>query len=160
MTYTATLRGERFPFADLRELLAKANEPKSGDALAGIAATSMRERLAAKLALADVSLREIADAELIDDDVSAQLTADHDRAAFASIAALTVGELRDLLLDPQAVASCAALPGRGITPEWSDGAAAASEGTGLHARLDLHGRLLVLRSGSYRNLWDRPSRAS
>ena len=117
MTYTATLRGERFRFADLRELLAKANEPKSGDTLAGIAATSMRERLAAKLALAEVSLREIADAEIVDDDVSAQLAAEHNRAAFASIAALTVGELRELLLDPEAVASCDALPGHGTTPE-------------------------------------------
>ena len=119
MTYTATLRGERFRFADLRELLAKANEPKSGDTLAGIAATSMRERLAAKLALAEVSLREIADAEIVDDDVSAQLAAEHDRTAFASVAALTVGELRELLLDPEAVASCDALPGHGITPEMA-----------------------------------------
>ena len=67
MAYRTTLRSERFEFADLRELLAKANEPKSGDALAGIAAVSMRERAAAKLAssvcvtlvasIADVDMR-------------------------------------------------------------------------------------------------------
>ena len=61
MSYRASLRGETFAFADLRELLAKANEEKSGDQLAGIAAGSERERVAAKLALADVTLGEIVD---------------------------------------------------------------------------------------------------
>src|SRR5438067_414369 len=53
MPFTHTLRGERFTFPDLRALLARANEPKSGDDLAGIAARSDRERAAAKLAPAD-----------------------------------------------------------------------------------------------------------
>ena len=73
MPYHATIRAERFTFADLRSLLAKANEPKSGDQLAGIAATSERERVAAKLALADVPLGEIVANPVIDpdaDDVS------------------------------------------------------------------------------------------
>lgn len=59
MPYPATVRGERFSFSDLRELLAKANEQKSGDQLAGIAAASERERVAAKIALADVLVSEI-----------------------------------------------------------------------------------------------------
>ena len=59
MPYHSTIRGQRFRFADLRELLAKANEEKSGDALAGIAAANQRERVAAKRALADVRLSEI-----------------------------------------------------------------------------------------------------
>ena len=57
MSYSHTLRGERFNFADLRNVFAKANEEKSGDQLAGIAAHTERERVAAKLALADVPLR-------------------------------------------------------------------------------------------------------
>ncbi|MFN8027936.1 MAG: ethanolamine ammonia-lyase subunit EutB [Acidimicrobiia bacterium] len=113
MGYRTTLRGEQFRFADLRELLAKANEPKSGDALAGIAAGSMRERAAAKLALADVPLRELVDTELVDDDVSARLAAHHDAAAFEPIASLTVGELRERLLDR----SAPPLSARAITPE-------------------------------------------
>ena len=68
MSYATTLRGERFVFADLRELLAKASEEKSGDQLAGLAARSERERVAAKLALADVPLGEIVDRPLIDPD--------------------------------------------------------------------------------------------
>ena len=74
MPYHQTIRGERFTFADLREVFAKANEEKSGDRLAGIAAATERERVAAKLVLADVPLAEIVDQPLIDpdrDDVSA-----------------------------------------------------------------------------------------
>ena len=64
---------ESFVFADLRELFAKANEEKSGDQLAGIAARSERERVAAKRRLADLSLNEVLRQPLIgpdDDNVS------------------------------------------------------------------------------------------
>jgi ethanolamine ammonia-lyase large subunit len=102
MPYTATIRSERFTFADLRELFAKANEEKSGDRLAGIAAQTERERVAAKLALADVRLGEIVDRPLIDpdrDDVSRLILDTLDRSKFRSIGALTVGEFREHLLD-------------------------------------------------------------
>ncbi|HEY2895303.1 MAG TPA: ethanolamine ammonia-lyase subunit EutB, partial [Pirellulales bacterium] len=59
MPYHSTVGGTRYHFADLRELFAKANEEKSGDALAGIAAANQRERAAAKLALADLRLEQI-----------------------------------------------------------------------------------------------------
>src|SRR5437763_13858105 len=102
MPFTHTVRGERFTFADLRELLAKANEPKSGDALAGIAAVSERERVAAKFALADVPLSVIVENPVIDpdsDDVSRLILKNHDRAALAPIRSFTVGEFREFLLD-------------------------------------------------------------
>jgi ethanolamine ammonia-lyase large subunit len=99
MPYSHTVRGERFAFADLRELLAKANEPKSGDQLAGIAAQSERERVAAKWALADVTLGEIAANPVVDDDVSRLIAEMHDQQAFRVIRSLTVGEFREKLLD-------------------------------------------------------------
>ena len=102
MPYTHTIRGERFVFADLKELLAKANEPKSGDELAGVAARSERERVAAKLALADVPLSVIAGEPVVDphaDDVSRLILDSHDRGAFVRIRSLTVGEFREFLLD-------------------------------------------------------------
>lgn len=92
----------RFPASDLRELFAKANEEKSGDQLAGIAAASERERVAAKQALADLPLSEIASNPLIDpdsDDVSRLLLESHDQQAFAKIRSQTVGEFREFLLD-------------------------------------------------------------
>jgi ethanolamine ammonia-lyase large subunit len=101
MTFSSTSRGQRYAFADLRELLAKANEPKSGDALAGLAAASERERAAAKLALADVPLGVILDNPVIDpdaDDVSRLILDSHDAAAFAPLRAMTVGEFREFLL--------------------------------------------------------------
>src|SRR5438874_2457782 len=61
MPYHTTLRNERYAFADLREVFAKANEEKSGDRLAGIAADTDRERVAAKIVLADVRLGEMVD---------------------------------------------------------------------------------------------------
>jgi ethanolamine ammonia-lyase large subunit len=93
---------ERFDFSDLRELFAKANEEKSGDQLAGIAARSERERVAAKRKLADLSLDQIFRNPLIDpdhDDVTRLILDALDQQAFHSIASMTVGEFREFLLD-------------------------------------------------------------
>jgi ethanolamine ammonia-lyase large subunit len=101
MPFSTLLRGERFCFAELREVFAKANEEKSGDALAGLAARSERERVAAKTVLADLRLAEIVDAPLIDPDrdaVSRLLLDRLDQGVFRSIRSLTVGEFRERLL--------------------------------------------------------------
>ncbi len=93
---------EQFRFSDLRELFAKANEEKSGDQLAGIAARSERERVAAKRRLADLTLDEIVRQPLIDpskDDVSRLILETFDDGAFRPISGLTVGEFREFILD-------------------------------------------------------------
>jgi len=93
---------EQFVFRDLRDLLAKANEEKSGDQLAGIAARSERERVAAKRKLADLSLREIVRQPLIDpshDEVSRLLLDSYDAQAFQQIQSMAVGQFRELILD-------------------------------------------------------------
>ena len=93
---------ERFDFDDLRELFAKANEEKSGDQLAGIAARSERERVAAKRKLADLTLGEIVRRPLIDpseDDVTRLILEGFDQEAFRPLASMTVGEFREFLLD-------------------------------------------------------------
>src|SRR5580704_11618407 len=93
---------EHFVFRDLRELLAKANEEKSGDQLAGIAAQSESERVAAKRQLADLSLAEIARQPLIDpdtDDVSRLILDTFQQDIFQPIAHFTVGEFREYILD-------------------------------------------------------------
>jgi ethanolamine ammonia-lyase large subunit len=102
VAYHTTIRGEQFAFADLRELLARANEEKSGDHLAGLAARSERERVAAKLVLADVPLGDLVDRPLLDleaDDVSRFLLDTLDRETFRPLRSLTVGEFREYLLD-------------------------------------------------------------
>jgi len=93
---------EQFVFRDLRDLLAKANEEKSGDQLAGLAARSERERVAAKRKLADLSLGEIVRQPLIDpshDEVSRLLLESYDAERFERIQSMTVGEFREFILD-------------------------------------------------------------
>ncbi|MGC2231391.1 MAG: ethanolamine ammonia-lyase subunit EutB, partial [Candidatus Acidiferrum sp.] len=93
---------ERFVFSDLRELFAKANEEKSGDQLAGLAARSERERVAAKSKLADFTLEEIVQQPLIDpdhDEVSRLLLDTFDQKSFQPIKSLTIGEFREHILD-------------------------------------------------------------
>lgn len=120
MTYHATIRRERFVFDNLTDLMAKANEEKSGDRLAGLAAGSERERVAAKMALADVTLREIVDRPVIDpdiDDVSLMILETHDQDAFLPLRSLTVGEFRERLLDDATGELELARMQWGITPE-------------------------------------------
>jgi len=93
---------ETYTFADLREIFAKANEEKSGDQLAGVAARSERERVAAKRTLADLPLGEILNQPLIDpdhDDVSRLILDSFSKETFQPIKDLTVGELREHILD-------------------------------------------------------------
>ncbi|MGI8981216.1 MAG: ethanolamine ammonia-lyase subunit EutB [Pirellulaceae bacterium] len=126
MPYSSTLRGERFIFPDLRDLFAKANEEKSGDQLAGIAASSERQRVAAKMALANVTLRNIVERPLIDpdvDDVSRLILEQLDQAAFTEISGLTLGEFRDRLLAGEYVGEALRQFQRGITPEIAAGLA-------------------------------------
>ncbi len=93
---------QRFVFSDLRELFAKANEQKSGDQLAAIAARSEQERIAAKRQLADLTLDEIVRQPLIapeDDDVTRLILETFDQQRFQQIKSLTVGEFREFILD-------------------------------------------------------------
>jgi ethanolamine ammonia-lyase large subunit len=111
---------ERFVFSDLRELFAKANEEKSGDQLAGIAARSERERVAAKRQLADLPLVEIVRRPLIDPDIdeTSRLILDtFDRDAFGRIQTMTVGELREHILEDGAGEARLAQLQRAIIPE-------------------------------------------
>ena len=93
---------EEFSFCDLRELFAKANEEKSGDQLAGLAARSERERVAAKRKLADLPLAQIVQQPLIDpdeDDVSRLIADTFSEEAFCPFQSMTVGEFREFILD-------------------------------------------------------------
>src|SRR5579864_640941 len=111
---------ERFHFRDLRDLFAKANEEKSGDQLAGLAARSEQERVAAKYALADMPLQEIVENPLVppeEDDVSRLILETHDQQTFATIKSMTVGELREFILGDEADESALRQLHWAITPE-------------------------------------------
>ncbi|MGH7174155.1 MAG: ethanolamine ammonia-lyase subunit EutB [Gemmataceae bacterium] len=120
MAYQTTIRGEHFLFADLREVFARANEEKSGDRLAGVAARSERERVAAKLVLADVPLGDIVNRPLLDpdeDDVSRFLLDTLDTEAFLPLRSMTVGEFREYLLDDARDEEAIRALQRGIHPD-------------------------------------------
>jgi len=120
MAYSHVIRGEQYNFADLKELLAKANEPKSGDLLAGLAAKNERERIAAKMALADLPLSEFLAHPILDpdsDDVSKVIFDTHNSVAFKPIASLTVGELREYLLQDLPQGAELKNLQQGLTPE-------------------------------------------
>ena len=120
MGYAATVGSQRHRFADLRELLAKASPARSGDALAGLAAGSAAERVAARIALADLPLRTFLDDALVPyetDEVTRLIVDGHDAAAFAPVAHLTVGAWRDWLLSDAADGDALAALAPGLTPE-------------------------------------------
>ncbi|WP_067656381.1 ethanolamine ammonia-lyase subunit EutB [Nocardia harenae] len=122
-TFTQPLRGTGYRFEGLVELLAKASPRRSGDELAGCAADSDAERAAAQWALADVPLTTFLDEPVVPaetDEVTRLILERHDRAAFAPIAAQTVGALRDHLLTVAATDDAAATLSAlapGLTPE-------------------------------------------
>jgi ethanolamine ammonia-lyase large subunit len=129
--YSATLGARRYTFGDLATLMAKASPLRSGDQLAGIAAATGEERVAAQVALADVPLTTFLREHVIAyeaDEVTRLIVDTHDRAAFAPVAHLTVGGFRDWLLSDEVTTSILSALAPGVTPEM---AAAVSKISGL-----------------------------
>ena len=122
MTYRHVIGHAAYVFNDLRDLLAKASPPRSGDCLAGIAAESAEEMVAARIALADVPLKQFLNETVIPYEaceVTRLIMDSHDQAAFAPIASLTVGSFRDWLLSAKASPDILKTITRGITPEMA-----------------------------------------
>ncbi|APZ42103.1 ethanolamine ammonia-lyase subunit EutB [Acidihalobacter ferrooxydans] len=118
--YTHTVGSVNYRFGGLRELLAKASPLHSGDQLAGLAAGSAVERVAAQRALADVPLSAFLEDVLIpyeSDEVTRLILDTHDEAAFAPVAHLTVGGFRDWLLSYDVDAAVLTRLAPGLTPE-------------------------------------------
>ncbi len=122
MGYRQVVGTTTWTFPDLKDLLAKASPLRSGDALAGLAASCAQENVAAKLALADLPLKALLNQPLIPyeaDEVTRLICGGHDATAFAPLAALTVGEFRDVLLAETTTSAVLARLAPGITPEMA-----------------------------------------
>ena len=120
MPYTHTIGAVRHVLPDLKTLLARATPLRSGDELAGVAARSAEERMAARLALAEVPLARFLNEAVIpyeDDEITRLIVDSHDATAFALVAHLTVGGLRDWLLSDAADGAALAALAPGLTPE-------------------------------------------
>ncbi|MEE3662756.1 ethanolamine ammonia-lyase subunit EutB [Brenneria sp. g21c3] len=120
--YQTTLSHRSYRFHDLRELMAKASPARSGDMLAGVAAESAEERMAARMALADLPLTIFLQQALIpyeQDEVTRLIIDSHDRQAFSLISHLTVGDFRNWLLSESTDSALLAQAAPGITPEMA-----------------------------------------
>ena len=118
MVYRQVIGATSYVFADLRDLLARATPPRSGDRLAGVAAESAEQMIAARMALADMPLQQFLNEAVIpyeDDEITRLILDTHAAQAFAPISALTVGGFRDWLLSDAATSETLAQASRGIT---------------------------------------------
>ncbi len=119
MSYAHAVGGVTWRFDDLKDLLAKASPLRSGDVLAGIAAATAEQRMAARMALAELPLARFLDEVVIpyeEDEVTRLILDGHDAAAFAPVAHLTVGDFRDWLLCDETDAAALA---PGLMPEMA-----------------------------------------
>jgi ethanolamine ammonia-lyase large subunit len=122
MIYRHTIDATTHVFDDLRDLLAKATPPRSGDRLAGIGAASAEQMIAARIALSDVPLKQFLHEAVIpyeEDEITRLIIDTHDRTAFAGVSSLTVGAFRDWLLSDAASGEVLRKLSRGITAEMA-----------------------------------------
>jgi len=118
----ATIRGVRYRFESVKEVLAKANPPKSGDDLAGVSARDAVERVAARAALADLTLAELRANPVVpyDQDELTRVCDDElDDHAYRAVAHLTVGQFREWLLDIATTGPTLRAIAPGLTPEMA-----------------------------------------
>ncbi|MDR1708840.1 MAG: ethanolamine ammonia-lyase subunit EutB [Candidatus Accumulibacter sp.] len=100
MKLKAQLFGQTYSFKDVKEVLAKANEPRSGDVLAGVAAQSASERVAAKYVLSELLLSDLRNSPAVpyeEDCVTRIIQDDINEAAYEKIKNWSVSELREYL---------------------------------------------------------------
>ncbi len=122
MTYTRAVAGTTYAFDSLADVMAKASPLRSGDVLAGVAAASAQQNVAAKMVLADTPLKTFLSEALVPyetDEVTRLILDGHDEAAFAPVSSLTVGGFRDWLLSETATPKALAALARGLTPEMA-----------------------------------------
>jgi len=124
MSWSATIRGTTWRFDTVKELLAKANPPKSGDALAGVAARDPVERVAARAALSGITLAELRANPVVPyevDELTRLVEDTLDEQAYGAIKHLTVGQFREWLLETTTTGPLLRSISPGLTPEMAAG---------------------------------------
>ena len=122
MIYSYTIDSNTYLFEDLKAVLAKATPARSGDFLAGVAADTYAERMAARMCLAEIPLKQFLEDLIIPyeaDEVTRLIVDTHDQMAFAEISHLTVGDFRDWLLSDTTDTETLNRIARGVTPEMA-----------------------------------------
>jgi ethanolamine ammonia-lyase large subunit len=156
--YSAAIGTRRYAFGDLKTLLAKASPLRSGDQLAGVAAETGEERVAARYALADLPLTTFLNGTVVayeSDEVTRLIIDSHDASAFAPVAHLTVGGFRDWLLSDATTTPVLSALAPGVTPEM---AAAVSKISRLQDLIVIAAKCTVVTA--FRNTVGLPGRLS
>ena len=120
MKLKTTLLGKTYTFGSIKEVLAKANEVKTGDILAGLAAQDARERVAAKVVLSALTLEDLRENPAVpyeEDEVTRIIQDDLNRPQYEKIKNWTVSELREWLLSEKTTGADIAKLSRGLTSE-------------------------------------------
>jgi len=121
-SYWHRVGSKTYQFRDLKDLMAKATPARSGDYLAGVAAASAEERVAAQMALAELPLSVFLNEVLVpyeDDEVTRLIIDTHDAAAFTRVSHLSVGDFRNWLLSDDADTAALSALAPGLTPEMA-----------------------------------------
>ncbi|MHB8873051.1 MAG: ethanolamine ammonia-lyase subunit EutB [Myxococcaceae bacterium] len=122
MRLSATIRGSTYTFTTVKEVLAKANPPKSGDDLAGISARDAVERVAARAVLSELTLEELRNNPVVpyeEDELTRMVEDTLDAQAFAAVRSLSVGQLREWLLETRTTGPLIRSISPGLTPEMA-----------------------------------------
>ena len=120
MILKTQLFGHTYAFSSIKEVLAKANEEKSGDKLAGIAAENAEERIAAKAVLAELTLADLRENPVVpyeDDEVTRIIQDDLNGPVYQSVKGWTVSQLREWLLSEDTMEAQIRYVSRGLTSE-------------------------------------------
>ena len=122
MNLSAAIRGTRLRFTSVKEVLAKANAPKSGDDLAGVSARDPVERVAARAVLADLTLHQLRENPVVpyeQDEITRVVEDGLDARAFAAVGHLTVGQFREWILETSTSGAMLRSVAAGLTPEMA-----------------------------------------
>ena len=120
MKLKTTLLGKTYQFRSLKDVMAKANEEKTGDQLAGLAAESAQERVAAKVVLSEVTLQDLRENPAVpyeEDEVTRIIQDDLNIPAYEKIKGMTVGQFREWILDESTTTDAIRKASRGLTSE-------------------------------------------
>ena len=120
MKLKTTLLGKTYQFRSVKDVLAKANEEKTGDQLAGLAAETAQERVAAKVVLSEMTLQDLRENPAVpyeEDEVTRIIQDDLNIPAYEKIKGMTVGQFREWILDEKTTTDAIRKASRGLTSE-------------------------------------------
>ena len=120
MKLKTTLLGKTYSFRSVKDVLAKANEEKTGDQLAGLAAETAQERVAAKVVLSEMTLQDLRENPAVpyeEDEVTRIIQDDLNIPAYEKIKGMTVGQFREWILDEKTTTDAIRKASRGLTSE-------------------------------------------